>query len=140
MIETLNSKNAHVTLKTTNAATNDVAAGNLFNCSATKNNLDTNITCSLAISNSEGEKKSTILSADKLISYYSTSSYDETASKIKKYFADGGFTNITTTGISSTKSVGQILSVSVDGNKSYTQGSYSLNTPISVEISNELKN
>lgn len=140
IVNNLNNQNAHVSMKTTNTVSDTYSEGTLFSCSASKDGLNTNINCSIAVSKTEEEKKSTILNADKLISYYSTTSFEDTSNKIKKYFADGGFTNVSVSGVSSTKSVGQIISISVGGNPSYSQGEYKVSTPIVIEICNELKN
>lgn len=135
----LNNINAHITLNVSEAQTSSYEEGKLFDCSASKQGVETVVSCKKAIKQQE-EKKATVLNADKLISYYSTSSFDETSSKIKKYFNDAGFTNVSLTGKESTKSVGQILSISINGNASYSQGEYPVSSQVAIEISNKLLN
>lgn len=137
-INQLNLLNAHVTLNTNDVLSSEYQSGILFDCSAQKNGINTTVNCNNSVF--AEEKMATILSADKLISYYSTSSFDDTSNKIKSYFNDGGFTNIEIIGTKSTKTVGQILSISVDGNKNYSQGKYATTSKILIDISNELIN
>lgn len=137
-INQLNLLNAHVTLNTNDVLSNEYQSGILFDCSAKKDGINTTVNCNNSVF--AEEKTATILSADKLISYYSTSSFDDTSNKIKSYFNDGGFTDVEIIGTKSTKTVGQILSVSVEGNKNYSQGKYVITAKILVEISNELIN
>lgn len=134
----LNNLNAHILLNITDTKTSSYNEGILFDCSSVKSGVDTNVSCKRAIK--EEEKKATILNADKLISYYSTSTYEETAEKIKKYFSSAGFTNVSITGKESKKSVGQILNISVNGDNSYKQGEYPFSSQIVIEISNKLIN
>lgn len=75
-----------------------------------------------------------ILAPNFIISSYSTTSFEDTKNGLITYFSGQGFTNVSYVGISSTKTVGQIESVSVNGNTGYSAGDYPLNTPIVVQI------
>ena len=62
------------------------------------------------------------------------------ATKTSLESALGSFTNITFEGVSSTKRVGQLEKITVNGDESYTAGSYPLSTPIVVYIVSEQTN
>lgn len=84
------------------------------------------------------EKESSIIQFSIIQPNYSKGSYEETKNSIYEYLVtDGGFTNVTIKGVSADMLVGQIVSISVNGNTSYTAGKYKVSTPIVVEICNK---
>ena len=84
------------------------------------------------------ESKGTVLGFETLQSFYTkVNDYDGSYNEIKKFFDNGGFINVTYKGVESFKAVGTIISVSVNGNKSYSEGDYAVSTPIVVEICNK---
>ena len=68
----------------------------------------------------------------------SGSSYDETKNNMTAALVTtGGFSKVTFKGVASEKALGQIISISVNGNTSYKAGSYPVDTPIVIEICNK---
>ena len=126
--------NNGLTFNFTESSSSSVAAGNVISMSpASGTQVEKGSTVTFVIS--KGVASADIADADMLIDYYSdVNNYDGACSKIKSYFTNKGFTNVTVNGVSSSKSVGVITSVSVNGNTTYSEGSYPLNTPIIIEI------
>lgn len=124
----------------TNGNQNNDNAGKTYDCSFS----GSTISCKLYTkgsdsnnnnnNNNSSETTASILSSNMIISNYSKSTFDEASSAIKGYFSS--FPNLTINAVSSDKSAGTIVSISVGGNTSYNAGSYPTSTAIVVEISN----
>ena len=95
---------------------------------------------SVALTISLGVQKASLLAPNFLINNYSASTYQDAVNSLTAYFNGQGFTNVTYQGVSSTKSIGQIVSISVNGDTAYTAGDYPINTPIVVQIVNQILN
>lgn len=108
--------------------TDEHTAGNTYGCNVSGNN----VTCNLAVATVKGE----IMEAT-LFSGLQGSTFAETEANVKESL--GVFKKLTVKGVSSSKPVGTVVSVSVNGVKnSYSGGSYPLDTTeIVVEICNE---
>lgn len=108
--------------------TNDYANDTLFNCSST-NSGKIIITCKIAKNYSrfdlpsEGIFKST----------YSSNSYNETVAKLNNFF-NGKFTNVHYNPVENAMSPGQIVNIKVDGNDSFSGGSYDSAVLIEIDI------
>ncbi|MBR3228583.1 MAG: PASTA domain-containing protein, partial [Erysipelotrichaceae bacterium] len=89
---------------------------------------------------SKGSSSASLLAPNFLISNYSRSTYQDTVDQLTAYFNGQGFTNVTMQGVASTKTIGQIVSVSVNGNSTYTAGDYPLDSKIVVQIVSERVN
>ena len=127
-----NGLNANITT----AYSSSVAAGNVISMNpAAGTSVAAGSTVTLTISS--GVETAPILAPNMLISNYSKTTYQDTVNALNGYFSAAGFTNVNYTGVSSTKSIGQIVSISVNGNTSYSAGNYPTNVSINVEIVNE---
>ncbi|MBR2577949.1 MAG: PASTA domain-containing protein [Erysipelotrichaceae bacterium] len=118
------------------AYSSTVAAGNVISMSPSAGTtVKSGSTVTLTIS--QGVETASLLAPNMLISNYSRSTYQDTVNALSEYFSSAGFTNVSYSGVKSTKSIGQIISIAVNGNSSYSAGEYPKNTNITVEIVNE---
>ena len=144
LIKNLNSLNAHITsaVSTSETTSATVEKGKLFDCRGLQSGITTTVSCMISSGSPAAEDvKAQIVDADTLISFYSVpNDYNKAWQQVKDYFTSNGFDNLTINAVSSTKSVGTIVSVSVNGNKNYATGEYLVTTPIVVEICNNQTN
>lgn len=127
-----------------NGEINNDKAGQTYDCSFAGSTISCKLYTSSSNNNSNNNNNNSnnnntntvadISSSNTIISFCSKSSYSEAESAIKSYFSS--FSNLTISSVSSDKGAGTIISISVNGNKDYSAGSYSTTTPIVVEIAN----
>lgn len=143
-ISNLNALNAHVKSKvsTSDSYSDSYEKGKLFDCKGLKSGNETTVSCLLSLgSTNTSTATGQIIDFDTLVSYYSAvDNYQKAYDQINGYFKSNNFTDITINGVSSTKSVGIILSISVNGDKNYKSGTYPLNSKIVVKICNNQTN
>ena len=137
-----NLTNKGLTSSSTQVYSSTVEAGKVISMSPVAGStVDKGTNVVLTISKGpEPIAEASLLAPNFLINNYSKSSYQDTVSALTEYFNGQGFTNVSYSGISSTKSVGEIVSISVNGKTNYSAGNYPVNTPIVVQIVNETLN
>ena len=129
-------------MSTSDSYSDSYEKGKLFDCKGLKSGNETTVSCLLSLgSTNTSTATGQIIDFDTLVSYYSAvDNYQKAYDQINGYFKSNDFTDVTINGVSSTKSVGIILSISVNGDKNYKSGTYPLNSKIVVEICNNQTN